>query len=272
MNELDLAIIIVTYNSAPVIKECLDTLGNSLQKNIYLIDNHSRDATLEIAGRYDINIYTLPVNIGFGRAANFGARKARQKFLCFLNPDCIAEKELLLQGVEMLSQNFFCGAVPKLIGEGNNLNRGRQPGYSRLKLISDMLHTNYGYNLICRGLERLPGYHDHSWYWPHGACFFISKNDFAASGGFNPDYFMYMEDVDWGRRFALKGGKILEIEACLLHKEGQGAEISNHQRQTLLNRARRLYATHNYGTIFAGLLGLLALPALILRFWRELSG
>ena len=270
MTESDLAIVIVTHNSAAVLGPCLEAIEASLRKNIYLVDNHSDDDTLKIAGRYDINIFTLPQNLGFAKAANFGAEKARQCFLCFLNPDCEPENDFFQKGIEAISQNHLCCAVPELTDGNNHQTKGRQPGYTRLKLATDMIHTNYGYNLICRRLERLPGYHDFSWHWPHGACLFISKENFFANGAFDQRYFMYMEDVAFGRQFSLKGGEILGINAHLLHKEGEGANIKNRHRQTLLNRARRLYAAQNYGAGFALLLGLLALPAEIVRSWRGL--
>ena len=269
MTEPDLAIVIVTHNSAAVLASCLEAVEASLRKNIYLVDNHSSDETLKIADRYDINIFTLPQNIGFAKAANFGAKKARQRFLCFLNPDCEPENDLFQKGIEAISQNLLCCAVPELT-DGNNSTKGRQPGYTRLKLATDIIHTNYGYNLICRWLEKLPGYHDFSWHWPHGACLFISKKFFFANGGFDQRYFMYMEDVAFGRQFSLKGGEIFAIDAHLLHREGEGANIKNQHRQVLLNRARHLYAAQSYGAGFALRLTLLALPAVIFRSWRGL--
>ena len=156
MTKSNLAIIIVTHDSAAVLGSCLEAIEVSLRKNIYLVDNHSGDETLKIAGRYDINIFTLPHNLGFAKAANFGAEKARQRFLCFLNPDCEPENNFFQLGIEAIVQTQLCCAVPKLTDGNNYLSKGRQPGYTRLKLVSDMLHTNYGYNLLCRWLEKLP--------------------------------------------------------------------------------------------------------------------
>ncbi|MFH1155140.1 MAG: glycosyltransferase [Pseudomonadota bacterium] len=270
MNDLSISIVIVTYNSAAVIGPCLNAIGKDLHPSVILVDNNSSDSTITIARIYGIKVLPLPRNIGFGQAANRGALASDAQFLCFLNPDCEPGENFFSHGVEAVQDFRLSCGVPKFTGGDSTPTRGRQPGYTVLKLLSDIILTNYGCALICRHISRFPGFHNTGWFWPHGACLFIHRKTFLGIHGFSPRYFMYMEDVVLGRNLVRSGGEILEFDAFLVHREGKGARISTQHRRRLLNRARCLYALDYHGAWLAILMGAMALPAeLLQRLWER---
>ena len=93
----ELSIIIVTYNSQTVIKDCLQSIqkfndiGNELE--IIIVDNSPKfeieDFVKRLNLNLDIKMIHNPQNGGFGQGNNIGAKKAKGEIFFFLNPDTI---------------------------------------------------------------------------------------------------------------------------------------------------------------------------------------
>lgn len=261
MTPLDLTIVIVTHNSEGVIRRCLDSIGAPLWSAVRVVDNGSSDGTLDVLHERGIGVLTRAANEGFGRAANRGAQAASTEHLCFLNPDCEVTDGLFEAGVEALRRSPRRCAAP-LFDEGSGaVIEGRRPGYTRIKLVDDTLRANYGSPAVCEWLRGRATYHDRRWSWPYGACFFIARRCFLDLGGFDGRFFMYMEDVDLGRRLCATGGEVVSVEAAVRHEPQSGARIDSRRRLALLNAGRVRYASVQYGWAFAGLLTSLAWPS-----------
>ncbi|MBS1719864.1 MAG: glycosyltransferase family 2 protein [Armatimonadetes bacterium] len=93
---LGCSIIIVTYNSAPTIQECLRSVFDTLRScdEVIVVDNASEDATLNLVatldpGPVEVKIIRLETNMGYARATNVGMRASRGGILILLNPDTI---------------------------------------------------------------------------------------------------------------------------------------------------------------------------------------
>ncbi|MBI3580375.1 MAG: glycosyltransferase, partial [Ignavibacteriales bacterium] len=93
----DLSIVIVTYNSAGVIRRCLDSVFVEelapYTLEVSIVDNASTDETKNIVSTYSskIRITENTENRGFAAAANEGASLAQSALLLFLNPDSHVE-------------------------------------------------------------------------------------------------------------------------------------------------------------------------------------
>ena len=83
---MDLSILIVTYNSAPLIGGLLDHLqaeilsdGESLRAEIIVVDNASRDGTVHRirADHPSVRVVASAVNLGFAAGNNLAAQHAR---------------------------------------------------------------------------------------------------------------------------------------------------------------------------------------------------
>jgi len=187
--------IMVTHQSAAVLADSLETLRHIPGVATLVIDNASTDGSAEIAGQLGAQVIRLDHNAGFAAAANEGARHAEADVLCFLNPDCLLDEATVSTAHSILRTRPKTCTVPDF-DQPNGHVSGCQPGYTRRKLLADILETN-GWNpsgLIER-LKAHPSYHDGSWLWPLGSCVFIRRDFFKQLGGFDPCYFLYMEDV-----------------------------------------------------------------------------
>lgn len=258
---MNLSIIIVTHNSEDVISRCISSLGSHFKGNTLVVDNGSTDGTVSLMRKEGVKVLQLGRNMGFGQAANLGAKAVSEPFLCFLNPDCEPTPALFFKGLKALEDHPYRCVVPSLIDGNGTVVDGVQPGYTRTKLCADMLQTNCGYTLLWRWLRGRSCYNAKSWSWPHGACFFIARDFFLQLNGFSPHFFMYMEDVDLGFRIAQSGGEIVALEYQLKHHTASGSEICRSRRLFLLNSGRLMYARLYYGHLFAAFLRLVLLLA-----------
>jgi GT2 family glycosyltransferase len=267
VDDVSLGIVVVTHDSAKRLPACLSGIPPPLTRSTVVVDNASRDDSAAVARSFGVRVLEQPENLGFGRAATLGARVLLTRALCFLNPDCEPTSELFRLGLEALGDHPHRCAAPLLLEPRGPVD-GRQPGYTRTKLLADMLESHYG-RRVARWVRRLPGHHDTSWAWPHGACFFIQRGFFESLGGFDEAYFVYMEDVDLGRRIAACGGEVVSLDCRVVHHGAHGSAVTRRVRRALLDESRLTYARRVYGPVVAGLLRTSTLPA---QWRRRLRG
>ena len=269
MSNLPLTIIAVTYNSRHILDSFLYNL-ESYRNNLLIIDNGSDDDTVVFLKKNQIRVLALDKNLGFGQAANIGVAECITPFFCLVNPDCSPGSGLLNKGLEVLAGNPQSCIVPKKIIQSDNVYSGIQPGYTRLKLFKDILETNYGPSVIVRWLDNLSKLHDHSWYWPLGVCLIMTKDYFEKIGGFDPNYFMYCEDVDLGKRITNAGGSIIAVDENLLHEGRNSSLLAEDKKIMLINQGRLQYARLNYGRYFTIILSTLVNVSYALK--KQLKG
>lgn len=110
------SIIITTKNEEEVLGKLLESIRNQTYKKveIILVDNNSIDATVEIAKKFDVTTYTF----GPERSAqrNFGVKKARGKYLFFLDADMELTTGVIEECIEAINyKNKIPGiAVPEV--------------------------------------------------------------------------------------------------------------------------------------------------------------
>lgn len=259
----DLDVVVVTHRSATVLPACLAALG-PLRSRVLAVDNASDDGTRALLERLGVALLPLARNVGYAAAANAGARATQAPLLCFLNPDCEAGPEVFAAAWRALAGRDDACAVPRMLEAGRVVD-GCQPGYSAVKLLWDVLASNYGEGPLCRWLARRPGFDDPAWCWPHGACLFVPRSLFTAVGRFDDRFFLYMEDVDLGRRLAARGARVVRLDQVVRHGGHAGASVAHQRQLGLLNRGRVRYAELHHGRLLARLLSGLARPSMALR-------
>jgi len=113
------SVIVPTYNEQPNIGHCLKSILAQNYKNIELIvvDNFSRDKTLQIAKKYTNKCYLSGDERSSQR--NFGAQKAKGKYLLFLDADIQITKNCLTEAIDKIKKGKFIVAFPE-ISTGQN--------------------------------------------------------------------------------------------------------------------------------------------------------
>lgn len=87
----DLTIIIISFNSGQIILETLGELIKAFPANVIIVDNASIDDSqaLFASAFPNVEVIDLPVNIGYGRAANVALKRIDTEYSLLINPDIL---------------------------------------------------------------------------------------------------------------------------------------------------------------------------------------
>lgn len=204
MPEIDLSIIVISYNTSKTTRECLESIFESLEEaqfswEIVAVDNASTDDSVKMLEafkkKYPKNVQLIENsrNLGFGRANNQGVKDSRGRHTLLLNSDTMILDNAIGRMYEFYSTHEdmvqFLGC--KLL----NADKSDQPSaapFFTLPVVFGFLFLK-GDKI---GLTRQSPNTLKEVGWVSGACIFTQKKLYTALGGFDEGIFMYMEDVD----------------------------------------------------------------------------
>jgi GT2 family glycosyltransferase len=228
---MDLSIIIVNWNSVGFITQCVSSIyseTSNLQYEIVVVDNASYDGSAELLGRLfpQVRFIQAAENLGFGRANNLGFHHSTGRNILFLNPDTEVKGAALNRMVSFLDTTPDAGLVaPKLLCSDLSLDiNSVQKSPTIVNLAFDATYLRLKFPRW--GLWGMAPLSDHS---PRpyevevvpGACLMIKREVFERVGGFDPRYFMYVEDVDLCFEVRAAGFKNYYVgDACVIHHGG----------------------------------------------------
>ena len=203
----DLTIIILTFNSSAIIKECLSRLNFDKYK-IVVVDNASSDDTLTIIEENFTphKIYKLKTNIGFGNGNNVALNEVDTEFALVLNPDAIIdEKNIEIVLYEMRQNEKFILAGPVVL-DGNSL---KQVDYqAKLQEINDDFggeKNNYYDKIGNAYITRLIV----------GCTMFFKMKEMKEIGFFDKNIFLFYEDDEICYRVRNKGYQTVTIVSAM---------------------------------------------------------
>lgn len=200
------SVIIPTYNGLRHMATVLDALARQTfaDYEVIVIDDASSDATAEFVAEHypGVRLIVNRRNLGFAGSCNTGAAASRGRYIVLLNNDTEPQEDWLAE----LAQASAAHPEAAIVA-------------SKLLLYDrrDTLHTT-GDLLGSDGIPRNRGVWeaDHGQYDAAGAIFSgcggasaYRKDLWQALGGFDEDFWMYLEDVDLGFRARLLGCEVV---------------------------------------------------------------
>ena len=209
-----LSIIIPSYNTACLTLKCLKRVFSVFDKilmEVIVIDNASSDNSISAIGKHfpKIKIIANPENRGFAFAVNQGIKIARGEYVLLLNTDAFINKSLLPALNFLDNRKKAATLAPRLVFPGGRLhaNFGRYPS-----LLNEFLELTFLYKILPWGRVTMPNlwtrkkfYRTKGVKWLSGTCLFIRHSTFKKIGFFDEKYFMYLEDIDFGKRVCKAG-------------------------------------------------------------------
>src|SRR5260221_5524385 len=112
-------ILIVNWNGAKILPDCLNSLRKQQYKNIeiIIIDNNSADESVKVIQKFkDVILIKSKINHGFAGGNNEAIKKAKGRYILLLNTDTTVTKDFLEKLVGKLESNQSLGIVqPKFI-------------------------------------------------------------------------------------------------------------------------------------------------------------
>jgi len=183
------SIIIPTYNSEKTIKKCLDSIfSQNGEFDVIIVDNGSKDNTLEMVQKYSVKLVELNFNYGPSFARNRGVALSEGDVIVFLDSDCVVGENFLDYFAEDFNkevdvvQGVYDFEIPKELG----IYSFTRNSYKVFKLSN--IKENY--------INGLNSY-----------CFAIRKDVFVKNRGFDV-LRDGVEDVEFGLRLIKNGYKI----------------------------------------------------------------
>ncbi len=257
---IDLTISIVTSNNKQQLKECLDSIHDSIKgfsSEVYVVDNHSNDGTKEMVlnmhkeAKLIINNKTM----GFAYSHNRILELAKGKYAIILNDDTVILRDCFKKMINFLQENPEIGAIgPRMEYKGGRYQQSafKFPG------LMDFSWNVFFYRINTKkapafypGIEKVTEAKDVDWLL--GACLVVPKHIFGKVGLFDESFCpLYMEDADLCRRIKDAGYDIVYYpKAEIIH---YGAQTTRRQKpfmDKILAKNRIRFFRKYYGIAYS---------------------
>lgn len=254
----DISIVIVNYNVKDYLLQCLDSIkraSKDITVEVIVVDNNSIDGSVEeLQPKFNwVHWIALQENIGFGRANNVGMQHVRSNYLLYLNPDTIIAEDTLRVMVDYMNANADVGIAgcKVLNGDGSfqvACRRGLPtPWVSFCKLFGlqglfPQSKLFAGYNLTYKSIDEtyevdaLIG------------AFMVGRTSVLKQiGGFDPQFFMYGEDIDLCYRIQKLGLKVMYVHTTsIIHYKGESTRRSSLNEVKVFYSAMHIFAAKHF--------------------------
>ena len=218
--EFWMSIIIVSYNTKDLLVSCLASVKRELQDfgyreqcELIVVDNNSMDGSgVMVKERFPcVHLILNRENLGFARANNLAIKRAKGRYLFFLNPDaemCPGSLKIMINYMETHEEIGLAGTA--LIF----------PDHSHQSSVE----TSYpGSHHAKQDLPDLPG----TVAWVLGASMIARTSLIKEIGGFDERFFLYGEDIDLCLAVRKNGFAIGHIsDAVIIHHGAQSEKES----------------------------------------------
>jgi len=213
VKKYDLSIIITSYNTREITRNCLDSILKSLKKSslnyeIIVVDNASPDDSakmLESLRINDLRIIENKKNLGFGKANNQAVELASSDYILFLNSDILVLDSAIKELYKFYKQNEnminFLGG--KLLNKDMTLQPSCGPFYTLPVVFAALFLRGDYYSLTRYSPNKLKEVD-----WISGACILTKKQYLQLINGFDDNIFMYMDEIDLLYRAKMKNYRV----------------------------------------------------------------
>lgn len=282
MNNLDLSVIILSFNTKDITNRCVlkleeakkyceKKLGNKVE--IIVLDNASTDGSPQMIEQdYPlVKLIASKVNTGFSKGNNIAMIESKNPYILLLNSDVYVEEDSLYKTLAYFRVNPNCD----VIGSKLKYASGKlQPSAGNLPNPLNIITWILGLGFVPLINNLIPAFHPkigsffskaHQVGWIMGAFFVLKREVFEKTFGFDENLFMHMEEIEWCRRIRNLGFKVWyvpQIEVVHLH----GASTNFDMRASFLNELKGVkYYLKKYYSNFYLLTKLFLILGLLLR-------
>ncbi len=229
----DLSVVIINWNGGEGLLQTLVTLRDALNgdpaSEMILVDNASTDGSADEAQRRFPRLCVLRhmTNIGFGAANNVALTRATGRYVLVLNPDVRIDATALATLICFMETHPTAGACGPKILEADSSTISPWCARRDPRPLDILFEYTYLYRLFPR--HRLFARYTMG-NWDHaedrqvdalsGACMLVRREVIEQAGGFDEQFFMYGEDLDWCRRMRCAGWQVWFVAAASVRHDG----------------------------------------------------
>lgn len=249
-----LSVVILNWNTRDLLRDCLQSVFDSWQTpvgtgrrpiptiEVIVIDNNSSDDSVKMVKKEfpQAKLICNKKNLGFARGNNRGIKKAQGKYTLILNSDTIIKKGALQKMIAAAEKDKKIGALgPRLLNQDDSDQWHFHRKFPSLAQIFWVYTTILG-----RLTPHIPLLRQHylsnenreksgqTQLQLSGAALMMPTKLLKKLGGFDKNFFFWLEDVDLCWRIKALGYKLYyEAQAEIIHLGGaSSAKWSNFER------------------------------------------
>lgn len=239
------SVIINNYNTKDTLRECLTNLFNDNYENIEVIvwDNASTDGAPQMVTSEfpTVNLLASKKNKGVSFGYNRAFEVASGEYILYIGSDAFPKKEVIIGLVEYMNLNPQVGlSTAKLVTRDGSLDMDAHRGFptpwtaaTHFSRINRIFKKSRIFNQYFREYEDFAKPHEID------ACIshfmFVPKKVVEQIKGWDEDYFVYGEDIDFCYRIKMAGYKIMYLPQFeVLHYKGTSVGL----RKTTANLSK----------------------------------
>ncbi|HUO58250.1 MAG TPA: glycosyltransferase [bacterium] len=211
LDEPKVSVVVVNYDGVDFLWNCLFALKTQSYPpyEIILVDNGSKDASVSfVKSNYrQVQVLECQDNFGFAMGGNLGVKYATGDLVVIINNDTVVTPDWLARLVEDFQEHWpKVGALASAVKSKQGVEQDRPEDRWTLNILGNPVEGFYEDGRAV--------------FYPEG-CALMYPRFLATEGPFDPDYFIYGEDVYWGWRIRLMGKQVRRApDARVFHEPG----------------------------------------------------
>jgi N-acetylglucosaminyl-diphospho-decaprenol L-rhamnosyltransferase len=245
----DVAVIVVTHDSAHVVGQLLDSIPAALaglSADVVIVDCGSEDQTLDVlASRREAKVIASN-NVGYAGGINIGVRNAEPaEAILVLNPDVVLDAgsippllaALHLPGVGIAAPQMRSadGSLFYSLRREPTLLRAAGLNWTGIPLLTEKVTRPSAYTSACDAD------------WATGAVLLVSRECHQALGGWDESFFLYSEETQLCLEARARGWRTRYVpEAVVTHLRGQSGTSKITHAMMVVNRVRLYRRRHRF--------------------------
>lgn len=265
----DLSIIIVNWNVADLLRNCLNSILSNLPPGDYeiiVVDSASTDGSVDML-KHDypqIKLIEQHENVGFTRGNNIGLKASTGRYVLLLNPDTEIIGAALAQMLAYMDANPRVG----IIGP-HTLNSDHTPQSTKRRFPTflvgvfestwlqsfapqSLLDSYYANDIADDSIADVD--------WVQGSALMARREVYQAIDDLDEGYIMYSEEMDWCKRAKAAGWRVVYFgQAQIIHHSGKSSEQTPARKHICFQQSKLRYFRKHHGWVQAQVLRLILL-------------
>ena len=244
---MKLSVVILNFNVRHFLEFCLrsvEAATRTIEAEIIVVDNNSSDDSCTMVKNLFPNVILIEneENTGFSRGNNIGVAKAKGDYLCILNPDTVVAEDTFITLLKFVNQTKNTGITGCRLIDGNGVYLPESKRNVPTPMVS---------------IKKIFGF-DKPYYAGHleeneiggvdvlvGAFMFIKTSIYRDMNGFDEDYFMYGEDIDFSYKVLKSGYQNQYIgDTTIIHFKGESTPKNIVYRKRFYEAMQIFYKKH----------------------------
>ncbi len=284
----DVSIIIVSYNVADILRDCLRSLYKTVGTTyeVYVVDNASLDGSADLVENEfpEVHLVRSPINGGYAYANNLALDKIgisakeaatkyqQSRYVLLLNPDTVLTEDAISNMVAFMDASPDVGiAGPKLLRADGSLDLACRRSFPTPKVA---LYRMLGLSTLFPRSPRFARY-NLTYLDPDditevdsvvGAFMMLRWEALDAAGPLDESFFLYGEDLDLSLRIKSLGWRVIYYpEVTVLHYKGESSKTHRPKAVFEFYRSMLIFYRKHYSHTTPRPLGWLIVSAISAR-------